>query len=143
MDMLMLLNGLKYNDRLFPGDELVVMPLDFRLVLNIRQKSIELWDGARFIRSYQVLKNTLPEKSGVMQTTVDAVEVKNGAARLQTQSDGYRNADKIVVVKSPQAEICSDKRKLAEGFIGMTVAAEDIEELALLLRAGNTVEIRY
>lgn len=143
MDMLMLLNHLKYNDRLFPGDELVVMPLNFRLVLDFQRGNLELWDGAKYIKSYQVVKNTLPAKTGTVQTVVDTVEVKVGEKRVQSFTSEHRGADKIVVLKSPQAEICSAKRKLAEGFIGVTIAAEEVEELALLLRAGNSVEIRY
>lgn len=143
VDMLYQLNGVKFSDRLFPGDELVVMPLNFRLVIDLRRKVAELWDGARYIKTYELKRCTLPEKAGTITTVVVAVEAYSKQSRVNAVSPAFRGASKVVALKAPQAELCSSARKLDDGFTGATLDDADIEELALLLRVGNSVEIRY
>ena len=64
IDCLMHLNSMMELKSIQPGDELVVMPLNFRLLVEPRRNSLSLWDGGRFIREYPVLHfGTIPATS--------------------------------------------------------------------------------
>jgi hypothetical protein len=52
IDCMMHLNSMMELKGIQPGDELVVMPLEFHLLVEPRRKSLSLWDGGRFIAAH-------------------------------------------------------------------------------------------
>ena len=56
LDMLMHLNGMMELQNLKPGDDLEILHLNFRLLIEPQRKAISLWEGARFICEYPVMK---------------------------------------------------------------------------------------
>jgi hypothetical protein len=56
LDMLMHLNGMMELKNLQPGDELQILPLNFRLLIEPQRRAISLWDGAKFICEYPILR---------------------------------------------------------------------------------------
>ncbi|MEO1856863.1 MAG: LysM domain-containing protein [Rubritalea sp.] len=143
LDLLMYLNNLKRIDRLHPGDVLTVMPLNFRLVIDIPRKVLGIWDGIHYIKGYEIKYSSLAKGAEVKETQLMAVEAQSEDGRVTLPSSKYRSAEKVLVLKSPQAEIRPYVGKPDEGIVGLYLDAVDLEELALLLRSGNSVEIRY
>jgi hypothetical protein len=143
LDLLMFLNDLKRIDRLRPGDVFTVMPLHFRLVIDMPRKVLSIWDGTRYIKGYEIKYSSLPKGTQVKETKLIAIEAQSKEGRVKQPSGHYRSAEKVLVIKSPQAEIQPYKGTPEEGIAGLYLNEVDLEELALLLRAGNSVEIRY
>ncbi len=143
LDLLIFLNDLKRTDRLHPDDVFTVMPLHFRLVIDMPRRVLGIWDGARYIKGYEIKYSSLPKGTKVKETKLVAIEAQSKEGRVKLPSSGYRSAEKVLVIKSPQAEIRPYTGTPKEGVVGLYLNAVDLEELALLLRAGNSVEIRY
>lgn len=156
LDMLMHLNGLMDLSTLHPGDELVVMPLDFKVLIEPRRGTLTLLDGAKFVKEYHFEKVISPP-SGDQKTKVDSrVGTVDGRRVLPGQA-AYRGASKVIGLERLPHQIAvwtgggdadaGDGGDGAnggdEGFPrGFYLSRADIEELAILLRPGNEVEIR-
>lgn len=143
LNTLMFLNGLDRIDRLFPGDEFRVMELDYRIVIDTRRQEVSLWDGPRYIKGYAIKAESLPNGSRTRNTEIVAVEAFHSGRRVKLPDSDYFNADKVIALKRPQAEIRPYKGRIDEGLVGIYLDKMDMEELVLLLRSGNSVEIRY
>ncbi|SHJ27934.1 LysM domain-containing protein [Rubritalea squalenifaciens DSM 18772] len=143
LDLIRLLNGLDRVDRLHPGDELIVMPLNLRLVVDVRQELIELWKGSQYIKAYDPMIMQVPKGQGSVKTKISDVEAKADGRVTNSSKTNYRSSEKIFVFAKPQMVIRSPGDYPKEGFEGVILSDADIEELALLLRSGNSVEIRY
>lgn len=93
LDNILYINGMSELKSLRPGEELIVMPLPYRLLIDPPRKTLSLWDGGRFICEYpiQVLSagTKLPNQSVTIQT-------KSG------QLDGRRPKSKPKPAKSAQ-----------------------------------------
>ena len=145
LDMIMHLNGLMDLRSLQPGDELIVMPLDFSLLIEPGRKAMSVWDDGRFVREYR-LKAVVGAPGGDMKTKIVGKSGFLGERRQSPASPGYRGADKVLSMDRVPATICGmpggeevDPEALPPGFY---LDPADMEELALLLRPGNEVEFR-
>lgn len=142
LDLLMQLNGMMELASLQPGDELVVMPLNYRMLIDRNRKAVSLWDGGRFIREYPVVHFA---SGGGMQAARTKVASKVGlidGRRVTAESKEYRGADKTLQLASPAIQIRPVKESDGGLPRGIYLAPADMEELALLTRVGNEVEIR-
>lgn len=143
LDLIMYLNGLMDLGSLQPGDELVVMPLNFRLLIEPQRKALSLWDGGVFIKEYP-LAAVVGAPGGDQKTTIaKKTAVKDGRTYGQA-SEGYRGASKVLTVERMPLAIAAmpengEVAALARGFY---LSPPEMEELALLTRPGNEVEIR-
>ncbi|MEM1083860.1 MAG: LysM domain-containing protein [Verrucomicrobiota bacterium] len=145
LDMIMHLNGLMDLGSLQPGDELIVMPLNFGLLIEPERKSMSVWDDGRFVREYRLLA-VVGAPQGDMKTKIVGKSGFVGERRQSPASAGYRGSSKVLSMERVPATIS----ELPEGAgeapealpPGLYVAAADMEELALLLRPGNGVEFR-
>lgn len=144
LDCIMHLNGLQGMDRLHPGDELVVMPLNFDLKLDVERKRLSLWKAGNFVKTYRILDTRVPR--GLSRVTRTQVRNKTGVHEgkaYPTTSDFYRGASKVLTLAVRGLQIRGvpgeDEDDPGNGFF---LAEADMEELVLLLRAGNAVEIR-
>ena len=140
IDMIMHLNSMMEMPRIQPGQEILVMPLDFRLLIEPRRKSVSLWHGGKFIREYPVLHlagHPAPQR-GVI--TSKAAELDG--RRVLSESKEYRAAQKVIIVDKPPLQIRSWDGGEDKPIGGILLRPEDMEEIALLARVGNQVEIR-
>ena len=141
IDCLMHLNSMMELRGIQPGDELVVMPLNFRLLIDPRRKAISVWDAGRFINEYTALHiGSIP--SSPQRGTISAKIAELGGKRIQPQSKDYRAATKSIQVAKPSLQIRAwdgDDEKPAGGIL---LRPQDMEEISLLTRVGNEVEIR-
>ena len=141
LDCMMHLNSMMELGSLHPGDELLVMPLDFRILIEPRRNSISLWDGGRFIREYPVL-----HMSGAVVPSSKATAIKSKSAeldgrRVTPQSQDYRAAGKSIQLVKPSLRIRGWDGTGEQPIAGVLLRPRDMEELGLLTRVGNVVEI--
>lgn len=141
IDCMMHLNSMMELRGIQPGDEIVVMPLEFRLLVEPHRKSLSLWDGGRFIREYPVLSMSgVP--SSPQRTIIGSKIAELDGKRVLSQSKSYRAADKVVQLKKPPVQIRGWDGAADKPVAGILLRPQDMEEIALLTRVGNEVEIR-
>jgi len=141
LDMVMHLNGMMELQNLQPGDELMLMPLNFRIVIEPYRKSLSLWDEAKFVAEYPILDMhgiTLSPGKTVISSRRSALD---GRAVLPTAAN-YRSTSKSILLKNPAVQIFPYDENDESPQRGIFIKAADIEELFLLTRTGNEVEIR-
>ena len=143
LDLIVHLNGLLGLGSLQPGDELTVMPLNFRLLAEPNRKALSLWEGSRFIKEFPLLAvvGTVGEDTKTKITT--KLGVRDGK-RYQPANDGYRGSAKLLGLERPawQVTVLEEGADVAALPPGLYLSGPDMEELALLTRPGNEVEIR-
>lgn len=143
LELLMHLNGLTNFGRIQPGDEFIVMPLDFRLLITPSRKSLSLWDAGRFIREYLIVDLNVPGSMPAQRTTIDSKSaIASGGRKVQALAKDYITAEKSIQLAKSSIQI----RPYSEGDDdrprGIYLHPLDMEELNLLTRVGNEVEIR-
>jgi hypothetical protein len=158
LDCILYLNGMATLRNLQPGEEVIVMPLEYRVLIEPQRMTVSLWDGGRFICEYPIKRLgspgklvsqtvTIQSKSGqldgrairstpapVKKTTASATAKPEAAAPPPPPAKALQLAKVPLRITSASPE---DK----DGP-GIFLAPEDLEELFLLTRNGNTVEIR-
>ncbi len=141
LDILMHLNGMMELKNLQPGDDLQLMPLNFRIVIEPQRKSVALWDGAKFICEYNVVQmDGVKLSSG--KTTIATRRATLDGSSVSPTAKNYRSASKSILLKSPSVQILPYDASNETPPIGIFLREPDIEELYLLTRSGNEVEIR-
>ena len=146
--MMIHLNSMKRLKGIQPGDKLLVMPLDFRLIIDQRHQSVSIWDGGRFISEYPALSmRGLPRNSG--KVAIKQIIGERFGSKLPSHDENYCSADKVIQLDSGSLQIRAwegpvvtteaEENELPHGVL---IRAEQMEELALLVRRGNLVEIR-
>lgn len=144
LDNLMMLNGLYGLERLHKGEELLIMPLHFNLVVDIANRRLTLEYGKVFVKDYPFKTLILPKGKGIKKTLVRGVHALTETGKVvNATSSLYRGANKIIELASPVMEIVGDDFEAVDGFQGAVLERALLEELAVLLRKGNLVEIRY
>ncbi len=138
---MMHLNSMMELRGIQPGDEIIVMPLDFRLLIEPKRKSLSLWDGGRFITEYPALSMsgvpTTPQR-GVISSEIAELDGK----RVLPQSKNYFSANKLIQIKKPAIHIRGWDGAEEKPAGGILLRPGDMEEISLLTRPGNEVEIR-
>lgn len=142
LDMIMFLNGMMEMKNLQPGDELVVMPLDFRLLIEPQRKSLSLWDGGRFIRDYPIIHFGVTGTLSPGKTQIASKMAELDGRKIAPQSKEYRAAEKIIQLAKPAILIHGSDESEGSSSRGIVLSPQDMEEISLLTRVGNAVEIR-
>ncbi|MDB6077627.1 MAG: hypothetical protein JWO82_1374 [Akkermansiaceae bacterium] len=148
IDCIMHLNGMLELTSLHPGDELVVMPLDLRLLIEPSRKAMSLWKGPTFIKEYNLLAADAGNLKATVQTTIAGSYGQLGDKRMNPSMKGYRDSVKIFTLTKSALKIRSAKdeenspQQPGAGNRGFLLNPEDAEELSLIIRPGNEVEIR-
>jgi len=141
LDMLMHLNGMMELKNLQPGDELTMMPLNYRILIEPYHKSISLWDGPKFICEYPILAmDGVDLKTGKTVTTAHRSTL-DGKNILPTAAN-YRSSSKSIQLENPSVRIFEYDESDETAPLGISLREADMEELFLLTRTGNEVEIR-
>lgn len=148
LDSIMHLNGLMDLQGLRPGEELVVMPLELRVQIEPARKVLTLWEGKNFVKEYPFVSMDLGSLKGALQTEIGSKTGIIGDRRYTPGQKEYRASEKVFMLKKTTLQIRAvdyskggETEDLSPGP-GFHLSVEDAEELALLLRPGNEVEIR-
>lgn len=142
IDCMMHLNSMMELKGIQPGDELVVMPLEFRLLIEPRRKSLSLWDGGRFIREYQILHLSSTITPVAQRSAIVSKSAELEGRRVQPQSKEYRAASKVIQIAKHSVQIRAWDGAGEKPSGGILLRPHDMEEINLLTRVGNEVEIR-
>lgn len=142
LDLLLQLNGMMELSSLQPGDELLVMPLNYRLLIDTARKTVSLWDGGRFVCEYPVLQFSSGAGLRAGRTNVASKSAMIDGRRVPPEAKGYRGAEKSLQLTAPAIQIRALRKTDAALPRGIYLSPTDMEELALLTRVGNEVEIR-
>ena len=140
-ELLMYLNNLKDLRTLHPGDEFITMPLNFTVIVDLDEESVQLWDGDEFIKAYPIQKLDSERK---IKTGTVKLSGKLGAANGRTYPESrsqYRTADKVLTISGRSLQIRSETEDENLGDAAF-LSPPDMEELAMLVRTGNEVVIR-
>jgi len=143
IEFLMALNGLKYSTRIQPGQELFVMPLEFKTVINIQQKKLTLFKGEQFIKDYPILDTIISSRKKYLTTRIDRMLAYNNTSTYPKSSKKYLQNKKMAILKAGNLQIRSVRHpnEPAPGA-GIFLSASDMEEYALLVKSGGRVEIQ-
>ncbi len=187
LDFIMHLNGLQELKNLVPGEELIVMPLEYRLLIEPQRKSLSLWEGGRFICEYPLLHIETAGKLASQRTTIQSkagqIDPRRTTTKPKTKTDtktSAKPAAKPVAKAGSKSDAKTDAKSDAKtdgkgdgkadakgaapagkaiqlakvplqirayvaedaGTRGIFLSPPDMEEVFLLTRVGNTVEIR-
>jgi hypothetical protein len=141
IDCIMHLNSMMELPRIQPGQELVVMPLEFRLLIEPRRESVSLWDGGRFVREYPVLHFGSAARNP-RRSVISSKSAELDGRRVPPESPDYRAAQKVIVIDKPVLQIRGWDGNDEKPAAGILLRPADMEEISLLTRVGNEVEIR-
>lgn len=149
LDCIMYLNGLMDLKGLHPGEEMIVMPLELRVLIEPGRKALSLWNGGKFVKEYPLLSAGMGGHKGGLRTKIASKSGFSGDRRVTPGMPEYRESVKTFTLEKSSLQIRSaephaekDDGPEADPGTGFLLSAEDAEELALLLRPGNEVEIR-
>ncbi len=140
IDCMMHLNSMMELPKLQPGQELVLMPLDFRLLIEPRRNSVSLWQGGKFIRDYPALH--MPSKLAPQRTVIRSKTAELVGRRVLLETKEYRAAQKVITLDKPTLQIRSWDGAEEKPAGTILLEPADMEEIALLTRVSNEVEIR-
>ncbi|MCP5535705.1 MAG: LysM peptidoglycan-binding domain-containing protein [Akkermansiaceae bacterium] len=145
MDSLVHLSKLMRADprSLHPGDKLTVMPLEMRLVIDVRRKTCTLWNEGEFIKEYPLLGVAYKGKGAVTRLKIGQIRGWYRGKFHPVHSEEYLASSKVVELSDKSLAIRAiskdDKGDFGNGFF---LSPADMEEIPLILRPGNDVEIR-
>lgn len=155
LDSILYLNGLTGLKNLHPGDELLLMPLEYRVLLDVPRMTVSLWEGGRFICEYPIQRLGTAGRLGSQTVTIrikagqlDGRAIKPKAPAPVHDEDGKpapppsppRVRKALHLAKLP-LRIAAYTPEDTDAP-GIFLSPEDFEELFLLTRVGNTFEIR-
>ncbi len=145
MDSLVHLSKLMRSDSrsLRPGATLTVMPLDLRVVIDLHRETLSLWKGGEFVKEYPIQKYSYKSKKQKNQLKIDSIRGRYRGETCSSFSPHYRASEKILFLSDKSLAIRAFSEENKEDFgRGFLLSPEDMEELPLLVRPGNEVEIR-
>ena len=162
IEMMIHLNAMQRLKGIQPGHELIVMPLNMRLLVEPRRQVISIWDEERFLKEYPVLSmKGVPSRP--TKTSIKAKIAELNGGNIPSHHESYSAANKIIQLTAgnlqirgwdqtaPEAvendsetesESTDDEGEEDEIPHGILIEPHHMEELALLTRKGNSVEIR-
>jgi len=149
LDCIMYMNGLMDLKGLHPGEEMIVMPLELRVLIEPGREALSLWNGGKFVKEYPLVSSELGSHKGGLKTKIASKSGIVGERRVTPGMPAYRESTKTFTLEKSTLQIRSvDPAGPKAGGAdaspgpGFYLSVEDAEELALLLRPGNEVEIR-
>lgn len=146
-DLTMLINDMtsKNTSGLQPKQVLLLMPLNFSLRIIPHKNQLFLIDSkGDVVKMYEpVIDMTIPKNDGKFETVVNGTAAYYNGSRVNATRGNYRESDKVIKIQNPRIEIMGETTSIPNSFKGIVLSKPDMEELVLLLRGGNKVEILY
>jgi hypothetical protein len=137
---------------LHTGDELLVMPLNFKLVIDLMRRRIELFrpDEEKkehiFVKDYPIMQLDLRKLRGKsIHSKISRKQGEINGKAVRPALPEYRHSTKILGFKAGSSfiQLRSVPAKDAEDpGRGIFLTDSDMEELSMLIRIGNEVEIK-
>ena len=138
-------NG-RMGSKLQPGDQLILSPLNFSVLINLKAKTVSLRNtNDKLFKAYELVGSRLPQGCpSSLDTLAEGLVVGDGARFIENGTTEYVNATKEIRCGRRGIPIRSltgddERDKYATGFF---VSNQDLEELALLVRSGSPIYVR-
>ena len=145
MDNLIHLSKLKdsASKSLRQGQKLTVMELNHRVVIDLRRENLTIMNGGEFVKEYPLLKVNYENSGADKHLEIGGIRGWHQDKLVSVYTPGYRAAPKVITLSDKSLAI----RALAENNEdqigrGFYLSISDMEELPLILRPGNDVEIK-
>ncbi|MDB4265442.1 hypothetical protein N9891_01690 [bacterium] len=152
LDCIMFLNGLTEMGSLHTGDELIVMPLDFKLVVDLAKMRVDLYHRDRekmehvFAKAYPIQSFDFAGlRKGTYQSKISRKLGEIDGRTYQPTHSKYRHALKVLGFKVGGGYYqfrpvpAADAEDPGQGVF---LNPADMEELSMLIRVGNEVEVK-
>ncbi len=145
MDNLTYLSKLKNTDsrNLRPGQKLTVMPLGNRAVIDLRRNYLTIMNGGEFVKQYALQKVNYQHSGKAQHLEVRSIRGWYQDRLVSVHSANYRGAAKVIQLSDKslamRALIEENDENIDRGFY---LSMADMEELTLILRPGNDIEIK-
>lgn len=145
IDCIMHLNGLQRLDQLYPGDELIMLRLTMNVKIDVPRKRLSLMKEGRPLKVYPLVEARVkPGAKGTIRTKIRGKAAYLDGRSVKLTADEWREAGKVIALEAAGLLI----RELPEGTEedpgrGFFLKKSDMEELSMLLRVGNEVEVRF
>ena len=128
------------------GDPLIVCPLEFTVVINTSDRTLELRQDDKFFKEYDILDINMPRQTASSFDTIikskEAYNSSNKSVRFG-QSDYFTAAKYLrtsktgITIRPPLGE-----KEDPEYTTGIFLDGADLEELNIILRSGTKVYVR-
>lgn len=144
IDYIMRTNG-KTTDTIYPDEELIVCPLDFRAEIDLENERIAILEGDEFFKEYRILDSHLPpEVRAPVSTSVNEKVAWHKDRPVNFTNENYMNCSKWLRTGKIGLFIREESRAEEEGRakpFGVMVAKTDLEEIFTILRVGSPVTV--
>lgn len=131
------------HNRLRAGQKLTVMPLNLRVVIDTRRKTLTLWRKGEYIKEYPLKRIKYKGAKRVARTKVASIRGELNGRTFPSHTESYRAANKVIGLTDKALSIRAlPDDNSGELGLGFFLSPMDAEELPLVLRPGNDVEIR-
>lgn len=135
----------KTSEFIFPNESLMVYPLNFRTVIDLKSKTVTVYQEDTFFKEYAILSQNLPAgMKGPLSTTVTERVAWKGDRPVNFTSADYMNCAKWLRTGQMGLFIRQAEAPPEGGEsrpFGVTLANSELEELYVILRVGSKVEL--
>ncbi|WP_435894135.1 LysM peptidoglycan-binding domain-containing protein [Oceaniferula spumae] len=126
-----------------PGQKLTIMPLELRMEIDLRRKNLTIYNGGEFVKEYPLLKVNYEHKGKARHLEVGGIRGWAKDKFVSVHTVDYRDSSKVIQLSDKSLAIRAlpqdNDGDLGRGFY---LSEADMEELPLVLRPGNDVEIK-
>lgn len=144
IDYIMRANG-KTTSLIYPDEELLVRPLDYRVEIDLAESVLTVFDGDKFFKEYEILGQNLPPEVGPpVSTSVNEKVAWHFDRPVNFTDANYLNCSKWIrtgKIGLLIREQKSDDREGGQRPFGLMVSKADLEELFTILRVGSQVNV--
>lgn len=142
LENMMHINAMLEMRGLRPGDELILMPLDFHLVIDTNRKVLSISREDAFLCEFPIL--SLPPSAAKLsgKNEIASKSAEADGKRILPGTSGYVDAAKIIMLKSPAIRLQGEVENVEPPPGAIVLNRPDMETLNLLVRPGNQVEFR-
>ena len=138
----MMLNGIVQPSALQVGQKLVVVPMRLRMEIRPLQREVSVWDGEQLVADYPLLEiDDIPadrRKSSVVK--VAAREGFLNGLAVPLRSPQFPSSERVLVLSNG---MCLVGGQNGRSGIQLRMDQKDLNELAMMLDAGNEVKVVY
>lgn len=143
IEFIMALNNLTYPDRIQPGQEITVMPLKTRTIINTSKKTLTVFLDDQFLTEYPIKEILISSRAKPMTTKVERLLGYDQSKTYPMVSSKFRQKKKLVILREGNLQIRAIKHPdEPDPGAGFFLDTNDLEEFALLVKIGDEVEIQ-
>jgi hypothetical protein len=136
------INSVVDSRKIRVGSNLMVLPLDFHFVLDVERKVLSIWNGERNVCEFPILQMVDRVSRQRGKTVISSKVVGAGVDKIEVGTAAYISATKAFWLARPVLKVMGWDGSGEPPNGAVLIKASDMEELFLLARAGNSVEIR-